>query len=302
MYKPHIHGRGSAALKTWKTMLCLAPVLLAGALLYQLWAVRQMAVVLAAVLLAESTGRLLQGRKITLGDGQSVLAGCMLAAILPPGLPLWMSFTAGFFSLLLYREFFGGIGQNPFQGILVAYLFLQISFPLAMNYYVLPFTFDEAVRPLWLWRADTETLFSISDFLLGKYAGGIGTTCAAAVLLSGLLLVWQRLIFWETALLFIAGVAAVSSAAQVPFPVALLSGNTLFAAFFLMHGTGAVPHSRRGMQIYALAAGLLAAWLRGMTHYFDGCLLAVLMMSAFAPWLDRLLRPHGRDSVLRSVA
>lgn len=302
MHKPHIHGRGSAALKTWKTVLCLLPALLAGVLLYQVWALKQTAVVLSAVILAEVSGRLLQGRRISLGDGHSVLAGLLLAAILPPGLPLWMSFTAGFFSLLLYREFFGGTGQNPFQGILVAYLFLQISFPLAMNYYVLPFSFDEAVRPLWLWRQDTTTVFSAADLLLGKYAGGIATTCAGAVIVSGLLVIWQRLIFWETALLFLAGVAAVSSLNDIPLTVALLSGNTLIAAFFLVHGTGAVPHSRRGMQIYALTAGVLAAGLREITPYFDGCFPAVLMMSAFAPWLDRMLRPHGRDSVLRSVS
>lgn len=301
MHRPHIHQKGSSSLKTWKTVLALTPVLLAAVLLYGGWAVKQITVVLAAVILAECAGRISRGKKISLYDGQTVLAGCLLAILLPPALPLWMSFTAGFFALLVYREFFGGVGQNPFQGILVAYLFLQVSFPLVMNHYILPFSFEEAVRPLWQKMQNPEVVFSVTDLLLGKYAGGLGTTCAAALVLSGILLMWQKLIFWETALLFMIAIAGVSSLWQVPAALSLLTGNTLVTAFFLIQGTGAVPHSRRGMQITALLAGVLAAWFRHTTGHFDGCLLAVLMMSAFAPWLDRLLRPHGRDSILRNI-
>lgn len=301
MSQPHIHNKASMAAKTWKTVLAFSPVLGASLLLYHALAAKQIAAVLTAVVLAECLGRIFRGKKITLQDGQTVLAGCLLAALLPPALPLWISFSAGFFAILLYREFFGGIGQNPFQGILAAYIFLQISFPLMMNHYLIPLSLEEGVRPLWQWLENQQALFGVTDILMGKFPGGLGTSCAGALLLSGAILIWLRLIFWETAFLFLIAIASVSSLWNVPLSLSLLTGNALLTAFFLIQGTGAAAHSRRGMQIFALFAGAAAAIIRHTTVYFDGCILAVLMMSAFSPWLDRLLRPHGRDSVLRNI-
>lgn len=303
MRHPHIHNQASSTLKTWRTVLALTPVLAGGLLIYQALALKQIACVLLSVLLGEFLGRVLQGKKPTLYDGQSILSGCLLAALIPPTLPLWLSFCAGFFAILLYREFFGGVGQNPFQGILVTYIFLQISFPLVTNYYVTPFDFQESVKPIWSWMQNSEFVFSPVDMLLGKYAGGLGTSCAAALLVSALLLIWQRLIFWETAVLFLAALCAVSALWGVPVSLSLLSGNGLLTAFFLIHGSGAaIPHSRKGLCVFAFLAGAAAACLRHLVVPFDGCLLAVLMMNGFSPWLDRLLRPHGRDSVLRSLS
>ena len=75
-------------------------------------------------ILGESGFRALIKRDIRAGDLSAVVTGLLLALIIPPSTPLWMVGLGSLFSVVVAKEFFGGLGANPFNPALVGRAFM----------------------------------------------------------------------------------------------------------------------------------------------------------------------------------
>ncbi|WP_172599425.1 RnfABCDGE type electron transport complex subunit D [Buchnera aphidicola] len=71
--------------------------------------------------------------KNSLFDCSSVLTAVLLGLSIPFVLPWWMIIFGCFFSIVISKYLYGGLGQNIFNPAMIAYVVLLISFPVHMS-------------------------------------------------------------------------------------------------------------------------------------------------------------------------
>lgn len=75
----------------------------------------------------------LKNIKIHLQDNSAVLTSILFGISIPSLLPWWMTAIGIFFSIVVAKHLYGGIGQNIFNPAMLGYAILLISFPVHMN-------------------------------------------------------------------------------------------------------------------------------------------------------------------------
>jgi len=86
-------------------------------------------------LIAEFTVLSLREKKITnqLFDGSAILTAVLIGISLPAIAPWWISVLGTAFAIVIVKQLYGGLGHNPFNPAMAAYVMLLISFPLEMT-------------------------------------------------------------------------------------------------------------------------------------------------------------------------
>jgi len=86
-------------------------------------------------LVAEFTVLSLREKKITpqLFDGSAILTAVLIGISLPAIAPWWISVIGAAFAIVIVKQLYGGLGHNPFNPAMAAYVMLLISFPLQMT-------------------------------------------------------------------------------------------------------------------------------------------------------------------------
>lgn len=289
---PYIRDRESLPKMNWKTVAALLPLAAAAVFLFGLPALQIMTVTVVAAVAGELTGRLLLKKKTSLYDGHAVLNGFLLAMLLSPSIPVWMAAAGGFFSILIFRELFGGPGHYLFHPVAGTYAFLASSFPLIAHQYVMPLEMTAALPPLLSLKEGASVLSpGFLELFLGLHAGGAGSTAVLAVLLGGIILIWQRLVYWEPPVIFLVLLYGGSYFSDYPPATAVFSGSAVYAAFFLLGDPVTTPHTRSGMRVFAAGAAITTLLIRQYSVHADGVIFALLLMNVFNPWINYFCRP-----------
>jgi electron transport complex protein RnfD len=239
--------------------------------------------------------------------------------ILPPGLPLWMTFVGGVISVGVGKSLFGGLGYNPFNPALVGRAILQAAFPVSMTSWVQSFTpgrflslpsstltlpFTEPIydvvtgaTPLAAWKFDRE-LAGTRDLAVGYINGSIGETSAALILLGGLYLVLRNMMSWRIPVAILATVAAFSGVLHLIDPARyaspwfmLFSGGLMLGAVFMATDMVSSPMTPKGCWIYGVLIGALVVVIRVWGGMPEGVMYAILLGNALTPHIDDLVRP-----------
>ena len=66
-------------------------------------------------------------------DGSGVLTAILIGICLPAIAPWWISVIGAAFAIIVVKQLYGGLGQNPFNPAMTAYVMLLISFPVQMT-------------------------------------------------------------------------------------------------------------------------------------------------------------------------
>jgi electron transport complex protein RnfD len=114
-------------------LIALAPATIFGIILFGLPALLTVLVSTGAAILGETLFRLATRQEIRAADLSAGVSGLLLALILPPSTPLWMTALGAVFAVVVAKEFFGGLGANVFNPALSGRAFLLMSFPAAMT-------------------------------------------------------------------------------------------------------------------------------------------------------------------------
>jgi electron transport complex protein RnfD len=130
---PHIASPVQAGRLMANMLIALAPVTVFGILLFGLPALLTVLVSVAAAILGEALFRLATRQELRAADLSAGVTGLLLALILPPSTPLWMTALGAIFSVVVAKEFFGGLGANVFNPALSGRAFLLMSFPAAIT-------------------------------------------------------------------------------------------------------------------------------------------------------------------------
>ncbi|WP_245869446.1 electron transport complex subunit RsxD, partial [Vibrio fujianensis] len=74
----------------------------------------------------------------TIRDYSALVTAWLLAIAIPPLSPWWIIAIGVLFAILIAKQLYGGIGQNPFNPAMIAYVVLLISFPVQMTSWIAP--------------------------------------------------------------------------------------------------------------------------------------------------------------------
>lgn len=94
----------------------------------------------ASALLAEAAVLRLRKQSVVtiLKDNSALLTGLLLAVSIPPLAPWWMVILGTVFAVIIAKQLYGGLGQNPFNPAMIGYVVLLISFPVQMTSWLPP--------------------------------------------------------------------------------------------------------------------------------------------------------------------
>ncbi|SFB84642.1 electron transport complex protein RnfD [Marinospirillum celere] len=269
---------------------------------------------------AEALVLRLRGRSLgLLNDYSAVVTGVLIGVCLPATAPWWIAILGSLFAILMGKQLFGGLGQNPFNPAMAAYAFLLVSFPLQVSIWPFPAPPFSGSDAGWLnslagadaltgataldaWR--NKGLLMADEFWadtsrLAPAMTQAWASVALAWLLGGLYLIYRRLINWQLPVaflstLFIAGafVWGLDTSHQAPPWLHLAAGSAVFAAFFILTDPVSGATSLKGKICFGIGAGLIVIAIRTWGTYPDGVAFSVLLMNFAAPALDYYTRPR----------
>jgi electron transport complex protein RnfD len=118
---PHGHSQKSTSSVMRLTLLALVPAIGAQLYLFGWGVLLQLALTCATAITAESVVLRLRGYALlpSLRDSSALLTAALIAVAIPPLLPWWMTVLATAFAIIIAKQLYGGLGQNPFNPAMV---------------------------------------------------------------------------------------------------------------------------------------------------------------------------------------
>lgn len=301
---PHFFTPTSTRKIMLTVIAALLPTTAYSIYLYGLPALLLIVVSVVAAVASEWGFRALIKAKSSIDDCSAIVTGLLLALILPPSTPLWMVAFGSILAIVLAKEFFGGIGQNPFNPALVGRAILLMSFPATMTTWNKPFTaLADAVTtatPLNMVKqgtalADVAASLGASDvgnlywqLFLGNRPGCLGESSILLVLIGGLFLLGLGVIQWIIPVSVLASTALFSWILGMNPLFSLLTGGVVFGAFFMATDYATSPLTPKGKAIFGVGIGLLVALIRKFGGFPEGVMYSILIMNMIVPFLNKL--------------
>ncbi|WP_374498352.1 RnfABCDGE type electron transport complex subunit D [Vogesella indigofera] len=253
-----------------------------------------------------------------LKDLSAIVTAWLLALSLPPLGGWWMIVTATLFAIIVAKQLYGGLGNNPFNPAMAGFALMVVSFPAQMAQWGSPqLPLDAAAQWQWIFL-HTLAPGSVPDAISSAtpldvlktglrqdqaLAGLLPSSSAQELIalgwLAGGLWLWrQKLIPWQTPVAMLAGLLALALPLWLWLPTQyaspmlhLLQGGTLLAAAFIVTDPVSGSTTPRGRLIFGFGVGLLTYVIRVFGNFPDGIAFAVLLMNMTVPLLDQYTRP-----------
>lgn len=308
---PHIHSGNSIPRVMTLVMVSLLPASAWGVYVFGAHALGVIVLAILSSLIIEALLQKLTGKPVTVSDGSAALTGLLLALNLPPSSPWWMVVIGALVAIIIGKQVYGGLGQNPFNPALVGRVFLLISFPLQMTTWQVPFDTVTAATPLGAMRTDlllhgkidpalgSVSLDTLWNPFLGKVGGCIGEISVVMLLAGGIFLLVTRVITWHVPVSYLGTVGLLTAIFWLVNPghfanplFHLVTGGLFLGAFFMATDPVTTPTTTRGLLIFGAGAGILTVLIRLFGAYPEGVSFAILLMNAFTPLIDRFVRPR----------
>lgn len=237
-------------------------------------------------------------KPVTINDLSAVVTGLLLAMNLPASAPVWVAIVGSAFAIIFAKQLFGGLGQNFINPALAGRAFLLASYPTEMTTWVVPngLAADAATYATPLAQLKNGTLdASLGQLVMGQVGGTIGETCAIALIIGGLYLLWKHVISWKIPVIYIATVFilfAVIGRHGMRMPVQeIFAGGVMLGGIFMATDYASSPVTPKGQVIFAVGAGLLTYLIRTFGGYPEGVSYSILIMNCCVPLIERFTEP-----------
>lgn len=256
---PYNHNQRQTAHIMFQVAICCLPGIAAQIFFFGFGTLVQIILAVVSAIAAEGLVMRLRQRPLlpTLRDNSALLTGLLLGISLPPLTPWWMVVLGGIFAIIIAKQLYGGLGNNPFNPAMVGYVVLLISFPVQMTGWLPPaalaashagwgdilgliFTGRDAsglsLNDLRLGIDGISQATPLDNFKTGIHSGHAASTLLAApiyggmlagigwqwvnvgYLLGGLALLWKGAIRWHIPVAFIASLAICAGVGQLIAP------------------------------------------------------------------------------------
>ena len=170
---PHIRAAETTRSIMLDVIIAMVPALVWAVITFGVEALLLTAVSVVGCVFWEWLYRKLMKTPQSVGDLSAVVTGMLLAFVCPPSTPLWMILIGDFFSIVVAKQLFGGIGKNFANPALVGRIVLFLSFSKTMTAWVFPDAVSSAT-PLaqladhLLISTNREQLITTTDFALSR--------------------------------------------------------------------------------------------------------------------------------------
>ncbi len=304
---PHIRSNDSIEKIMRDVCIALVPACLTGIYYFGVRALIVIVLCVGSSVLFEYLFQKATKRPITITDYSAMVTGLLLAMNLPASVPFWLPFVGSFVAIIVAKQLFGGLGQNFINPALAARAFLLTAYPRELTAWTRPLDgpgigFDavSSATPLGILK-ESFTLPTSSDYMnafLGNIPGCIGETCALALLLGGIYLLYRRVINFHTPLAFILSFSILSfifgrEGFFTGLPLyELLLGGFMLGAFFMATDYSSSPIAPLGQLIMGAGCGLLTFLIRTYGGYPEGVSFAILLMNLTVPLIDKYIKPR----------
>ncbi len=308
-HAPFWHNGSSVTERSYAMLLACMPAVVCGILQYGMPAIAVVCFSISTAMGWEWLLNRAMKQSPTIGDGNAAVIGLLLAMLLPATAPWWAVLTGTFIAVVLGKLIYGGIGANPFNPPVVAMAIMSVAwrslldFDIALAHYDFGYNMLYPLGVLKAMGVSSIESYGYLDLLLGRQAGGLGSTFGIGLIVGGLYLIARGFIRWQIAGSFLAGVFVsallfnMSDPGKYADPLFhLITGYTLIGAFFLATEDATSPVNPIPMLIYGAGGGVLTILIRNIGNYTDGVFLAILLMNAINPLLDKI-RPQAIGKV-----
>ncbi|MCX8083953.1 MAG: RnfABCDGE type electron transport complex subunit D [Calditerrivibrio sp.] len=319
-FSPHIRDEMTTSKVMLHVVYALLPAIAVSIYFFGYFAVKTYLLTIFFTLIFEYIFLKLRKRAITLHDNSALVTGILLAMNLPPDSPWWLIAVGSFIAIVIGKQIYGGLGQNPFNPALVARVFLLISWPAQMTNWIKPvplhqsFFFDAVSTATPLGQAKAEIIANgkiignyndVFNYAGGYMAGSLGEVAAFAIVLGGLYLLYKRIISYHIPVFYLVGFLVIVVPYWLIHPekslnplVHLTTGGLMLGVFFMATDMVTSPVTKKGQVIFGIGCGILTAVIRIFGSYPEGVSFAILIMNAFVPLIDYYLRPKSFGEVV----
>jgi electron transport complex protein RnfD len=301
---PHIRGGNTIERMMLTFIIGLALTSAAAIYLFGIRSLIIMIISVATAVIVESAIERITHQELTYGDLHAILIGLLLALILPPSAPWWIPVVGASVAIILGKMVFGGLGNYPFNPVLVAWAVLKLSWAERMSLFFEPHSTSQVLTPLMAVKEDPSLFYSydLLPLFLGYKPGPIGTVSGLAILIGGIFILTRGIIRWHIPISFLFGIALFSAILRSinpdvypPVIFHLIGGGVLLGAFFLAPEPVTSPVTPMGMVLFGFLAGILTMIIRMWGADPDGTFYAILIMNAATPLFNYLKpRAYGR--------
>jgi len=272
-------------------------------------------------------------------DLSALVTALLFALAVPPTLPWWLTLVGMVFAIGVAKQLYGGLGYNPFNPAMAGYIFLLVSYPVAMTSWLPPYMlaehvlgFTDSVRltftgmppegltwdaitmatPLDQMRTQLNQNRIIDEIraspLWGDFGGRGWEWVGNCFLLGGVFLIWRRVIGWRIPVSMLLGLVLTAGffwsldPQTHPFPAFhMFSGGAILGAFFVATDPVSACTTPKGQLMFGAMIGVLVFVIRTWGGYPDAVAFAVLLLNIAAPTIDHYTQPRvfGHDQDTR---
>ena len=328
---PHQHDSNSVSRIMATVLLALLPGIAALVWLLGNGVLINSGIAIVSALLSEWVFLRFRGRNpvVAVTDLSAVLTAVLLALALPPLMPAWQVALGTIFAIVVGKQLFGGIGNNPFNPAMLGYALLLVSFPASMSQWIQPqsaasnldiaqawqLAVDGVMPAAIAWDSMTGAtpLSEVREGLLhhsmlselhpdGSWSALMSSGWAwvsLAYLAGGAFLILKGIMSWRIPLSLLASVTLVSGVLwlidsnQFASPLFhLFSGAVMLGAFFIATDPVSASTTPRGQLIFGAMIGLFIVIIRTWGGYPDAVAFSVLLLNMAAPTIDYYTQPR----------
>lgn len=306
---PHIRSVENTRSIMLDVIIAMLPALFWAIYNFGFKALLSVVVSVVACLFWEWLYRKLLKKPQSIGDLSAVVTGMLLAFVCPPELPWWALVIGAFFSIVVVKQLYGGIGCNFLNPALAGRAILLASYATAMTTWTLPSskldTVVSTATPLAIMKEGTvekftelTTNYSVADMFIGRVGGSLGEVSALALLLGGAWLLIRKVISWHTPVAFI-GTVAILTLISAPAGIDnvqymlynVFGGGLMLGAIFMATDYATSPVTKPGQLIFGFGCGLITCFIRRFGSYPEGVCYSILIMNCTTWLLDKYIRP-----------
>ena len=296
---PHVRSKESIQSIMRDVIIALVPATAAGIYYFGISALILIIAAIASSVIFEALCQKIMKKPVTVSDLSAVVTGLLLAMNLPAAAPVWVAVVGSAFAIIFGKQLFGGLGQNFINPALAGRAFLLASYPTEMTTWSVPNGLEVAdaatyATPLAQLKAGHLDA-SLGELILGQCGGTIGETCAIALIIGGVYLLYKHVISWKIPVIYIATVFilfAVIGRQGVRMPLQeIMAGGVMLGGIFMATDYASSPVTPKGQIIFAVGAGLITYLIRTFGGYPEGVSYSILIMNCCVPLIERFTEP-----------
>ncbi|MCJ7855884.1 RnfABCDGE type electron transport complex subunit D [Lachnospiraceae bacterium NSJ-143] len=294
---PHVRSKESVHSIMRDVIIALVPATVMGIVFFGIKALLLIAISVASSVFFEFLYQKIMKKTVTIDDLSAVVTGLLLALNMPVGASWWMPIVGSAFAIIIAKQIFGGIGQNFVNPALIARAFLLASYPTAMTTWTVDGVTTATPLAMLKTLKDGAALSdlglpTLTQVVTGSGIGGcIGETCAIALILGFIYLLFKRVISWRIPVIYVGVVfvlTAVFGRYGTRLPVyEIFTGGLFLGAIFMATDYTTSPMTPKGQIIFACFCGLITYLIRVYGGYPEGVSYSILISNLAVPLIDR---------------